>query len=443
MTTLSDEQNQAFILFTRHQNLFITGPGGTGKTKLIQHLYKYSLIRNKNIQVCALTGCAAVLLDCNARTLHSWTGIGFNKLSFELILSQQLKYKKNIQKWISIDILVVDEVSMLSKELFELINKLAQTIRKNPLPFGGIQVVFTGDFFQLPPIPEKDKPQEFCFESDIWYEVFPKENHIELKTMYRQNDPLYVDILSQIRIGSLDADHIEVLQLHVNKPKPDNAVITKLFPIRIKADQYNTTMFNELDTEINTYKIRVNHNVLVHIYNNEKLDTKTIAKCNQLSDAQRKFETDQLITNNNIPLTLELRAGACVMCTRNIDVEINKICNGSQGKIIGFNAYKDPIVQFDSGIIMPVEPFHCQHNEYPCIVVSQYPLCLAWATTIHKIQGATLEKAEIDCGLNIFEYGQTYVALSRIKNLDGLYLSNFNPIKIKANPKVIDFYHSM
>jgi ATP-dependent DNA helicase PIF1 len=443
MTSLSTEQNQAFILFTRCQNLFITGPGGTGKTKLIQHLYKYSLIRNKNIQVCALTGCAAVLLDCDARTLHSWTGIGFNKLSFESILAQQLKYKKNIEKWLSIDVLVVDEVSMLSKNLFDLINKLAKTIRKSPLPFGGIQVVFTGDFFQLPPIPDKDQPQEFCFESDSWYETFPKENHIELKTIFRQNDPVYVDILSQIRVGCVDADHIELLQQHVNKPKPDDIVITKLFPIRLKADQYNTKMFNELDTEIQSYKIIVNNNILIYLYNNEKIDSKTIAKCNQISDAQRKFEIDQIISNNNIPLLLELKVGACVMCTRNIDVATNKICNGSQGKIIGFNAYKNPIVHFDSGIIMPIEPFHCQHNEYPCIVVTQYPLCLAWATTIHKIQGATLDKAEIDCGLNIFEYGQTYVALSRIKNLDGLYLSNFNPIKIKANPKVIDFYKNM
>lgn len=442
MTTLSDEQNKAFVLFTRSQNLFITGPGGTGKTKLIQHLYRYSLIRNKNIQVCALTGCAAVLLDCNARTLHSWAGIGFNHLSFEHILAQQLKYKKNVEKWTSIDILIVDEVSMMSKTLFELINKLAKKIRNNPLPFGGIQVVFTGDFFQLPPISDKDQPAEFCFESDDWYEVFSKENHIELKTMFRQTDDLYIDILSQIRIGCLDADHIEVLQQHVGKPKPENLVITKLFPIRLKADQYNTKMFNELDAEVQRYTIIKNNNVLIYLYNNEKIDSKLVAKCNQLSDAQLKFEMDQLIHNNNIPLTLELKVGACVMCTRNIDV-VNKICNGSQGTIIGFNAYKNPIVQFDSGIIMPIEPFHCQHSEYPCIVVTQYPLCLAWATTIHKIQGATLTNAEIDCGLNIFEYGQTYVALSRIKSLDGLYLSNFNPIKIKANPKVIEFYKNI
>lgn len=442
MTTLSPEQNDAFRLFTRNQNVFITGPGGTGKTKLIQHLYKYSLIRNKNVQVCALTGCAAVLLDCDARTLHSWTGIGFNKLSFESILAQQLKYKKNVMKWTSIDILIVDEVSMLSKQLFDFINRLAKTIRKNPLPFGGIQLVFTGDFFQLPPIPDKDHPQEFCFESNDWYDVFPNENHIVLKTMFRQNDPLYINILSQIRIGCVDADHIEELQKHVNKSKPDNIVITKLFPIRSKAEQYNLKMFNDLDTEIQQYKIIINENILNYIYNNEKIDTKTIAKCNQLSDAQKKFEIDQLISNNNIPLSLELKIGASVMCTRNIDIS-TKICNGSQGKIIGFNAFKNPVVHFDSGIIMPIEPYHCQHVDYPCIVISQYPLCLAWATTIHKIQGATLDNAEIDCGLTIFEYGQTYVALSRIKNLDGLYLSNFNPIKIKANPKVIEFYKSM
>lgn len=436
---LSPEQNQAFVLFTRGQNVFITGPGGTGKTKLIQHLYKFCLIRNKNVQVCALTGCASVLLDCNARTLHSWSNIGINHSNFDTVINNILKYKKKVDQWKNIDVLIVDEVSMLSKDVFDLLHKIAQTIRNNKLPFGGIQVIFTGDFFQLPPICDK---KEFCFESDHWYSVFSPENHIELKTIFRQNDALYIDILSQIRIGNIDADHIEALQTCINKPIPEDMTITKLFPIRLKADQYNQMMFSQLKTESKTFNMMIRTDITNYVYKMEKIDTRLLYKCNQLSTAQQKYEIDQMINNNNIPNVLELKIGACVMCTRNISVEENGICNGSQGRIIGFNTLH-PIVQFDNGITMPIEPYHCQSSEYPTLVVSQYPLCLAWATTIHKIQGATLDRAEIDIGLNVFEYGQTYVALSRVKNLDGLYLSNFNPVKIRANPKVIKFYKEL
>jgi ATP-dependent DNA helicase PIF1 len=140
-----------------------------------------------------------------------------------------------------------------------------------------------------------------------------------------------------------------------------------------------------------------------------------------------------------------LKKGAAVMCTVNLDME-NGICNGSQGiviEIIESTPHNIPVVRFSNGITKKLSIHYWQSEEFPTIAVGQIPLCLAWALTIHKIQGATLEMAEMDIGQSIFEYGQTYVALSRIKSLDGLYLSEFHPFKIKANPKVKQYYENL
>jgi ATP-dependent exoDNAse (exonuclease V) alpha subunit len=141
--------------------------------------------------------------------------------------------------------------------------------------------------------------------------------------------------------------------------------------------------------------------------------------------------------NNLEPISL--KKGAFVMCTRNLS---SKICNGSQGVITDFIMGK-PQVTFTNGTVSIIDPHEFQHSEFPSIVVKQYPLCLAWAMTIHKIQGSTLDCAAIDIGQTVFEYGQTYVALSRVRSLEGLYLLNFNASKIRANPKVVAFYKSV
>jgi ATP-dependent DNA helicase PIF1 len=175
-------------------------------------------------------------------------------------------------------------------------------------------------------------------------------------------------------------------------------------------------------------------------------------RCLQLSKTEIDTELDTLLSNIQTAKTFSLKKGAVVMCTTNLCVE-EGICNGSQGIVVDFvdSPVRDlscnatmlvPLVRFTNGKTMRIAPFHRQSEEYPCLSVSQIPLCLAWALTIHKIQGATLQIADIDIGKTIFEYGQTYVALSRIKTLDGLYLSEFYPHRIKANPTVIAFYDS-
>jgi ATP-dependent DNA helicase PIF1 len=206
--TFSPEQTNAFDLYQQGKNIFLTGPGGTGKSFLIKAMVEEAKTTGKACHVCALTGCAAVLLDCKATTIHSWSGIGMMNSDDDTIV-RRISQKKELKgHWKGIDVLIVDEVSMMSKRMFELLNKIAKRIRGKDTPFGGIQVIFVGDFFQLPPI-EKDG---FCFESDHWFEVFPKDQHLELKTFFRQSDPVYIDILMKVRKGKLDKESIEMLE---------------------------------------------------------------------------------------------------------------------------------------------------------------------------------------------------------------------------------------
>ena len=160
---------------------------------------------------------------------------------------------------------------------------------------------------------------------------------------------------------------------------------------------------------------------------------------------EREREIDLMMMSNNMPKTLDLKVGAAVMCTANLDLD-KGICNGSQGvvvEILGTGPHRQPKVKFTNGVIFLMPVHFVQSDEYPTLAIGQIPLTLAWALTIHKIQGATLAMAQMDIGQTIFEYGQTYVALSRIQSLDGLYLSSFEPGRIRANPKVQDFYGNL
>jgi len=448
---LSPEQQLAFQKFVKGENLFITGPGGTGKTKLIQHLYAYCIQNNKKVQICALTGCASVLLQCNARTIHSWSGIRLAKGNKDIIISGVLKNRKLVKSWKTTNILICDEISMMSSKMLELLDEIAKITRSNNKPFGGMQVIFTGDFYQLPPIGTFGEPSTelFCFESEKWNQLFTITNHIELTTMFRQTDPLYIEILLQIREGKLTEENKLVLQKYVKReyvPEDhNNCTPTKLFAVRAKSDYVNNMMFSKLETIEYTFEFIQRTNCNVYLDNNKNIPVQVMEKCQKLSPAEINYEIEQLVNNTNCNKRLSLKIGSVVMCTANIELEVG-ICNGSQGiviNIITIGTYPEiPVVKFSNGIIRQMHPHFIQSEEYPTIAIGQYPLCLAWAMTIHKIQGATLSLAEMDIGHSIFEYGQTYVALSRIQSLSGLYLSAFHPQKIKSNPKVIQFYNN-
>jgi ATP-dependent DNA helicase PIF1 len=448
INNLSKEQKYAYQKFVKGENLFITGPGGTGKTRLVKYLVEYANSVSKPIQVCAMTGCASVLLQCNARTLHSWSGIKLAKGPRNKVIESVLKSKHAAKSWRAAKILILDEISMLSKKIFEIIEEIGRTARKCSLPFGGLQVVFVGDFYQLPPIGTEGEPdtEKFCFESPLWNTVFKSENHIELKTMFRQKDPNYIDILMQIRKGAIDEEKKKILYGYVNREydaeKNNGCVPTKLFAIRSKVDYVNTQMFAKLTGIQHVFEYTIKMDCLSYLESGKIIPPQIMQKCNSLTTTDKVFELDQLLNNSQCNKILRLKKGAAVMCTINLDMD-NGICNGSQGVIIDIVEQGQtitPVVKFSNGIIRRISPHYWQSEEYPTLAVGQLPLCLAWALTIHKIQGATLSMAEIDIGQTIFEYGQTYVALSRIQSLDGLYLSAFEPDKIRANPIVNEFY---
>ena len=447
--TLSHEQEHALDLFKEGKNLLITGPGGVGKTHLIQEFIKDAGRRGKSVQVCALTGCASLLLGCSAKTIHSWSGIKMAKGAKKQIVERALRGKKTKKNWKGIHILIIDEVSMMSKKIFEVLEELARYARLNSEPFGGLQVILTGDFFQLPPIGSMNEPDTsaFCFESPLWHTVIPLDNHIELNTMFRQRDPKYIEILSQVRRGELNEENTRILREHskrVYDVELNNGInISKLFPIRARADYINQVMFDKLDSPEQEYNIDKIYNCGVYLESGISIEPAVQEVCDNMTATERDYEMNGLLSSAQCSEHLKLKIGALVMCTANIDME-HGICNGSQGIIIDLVGQdKSPKIRFVNGIVMVMSKHHWQSVDYPSVAIKQYPLQFAWALTIHKIQGASLNMAQMDVGTSIFEYGQTYVAMSRVKSLEGLYMSDFNPNKIRANPKVIQFYNKI
>jgi ATP-dependent DNA helicase PIF1 len=443
---LSSEQKEALLKYKKGYNIFITGPGGSGKSELIRIISNDAYLKRKKIKICALTGCAAILLKCKAQTLHSWAGIGLGKAPLEKIVYNIGKNPQIRERWCSINILVVDEVSMLSKKLFELLNNIAKIIRNNDKPFGGIQLIFSGDFYQLPPVGDKNdvESKQFCFESEHWFNIFNTENHINFKTIFRQRDSIFANVLNYIRHGIIDSKIVQVLNSRLHKIPETDILITKLFPTKSRAERINQVELNKLPGNVVIYTLEI-------IRRTFNLSDKERRKLYSLSETEIEYEIRNLISNLICNNQLELKNGCQVMCLINIydsDNETIVLANGSQGKVIGFESVNNeetelPIILFDNGITytMPYHSWECE--KVPGVSVKQIPLIHSWALTIHKCQGITLDNIELDIGNNIFEYGQSYVALSRVKTLDGLYLSNFDYTKIKSNEKVSQFYNNL
>lgn len=437
----SAEQINVFNKYSQGKNIFITGPGGTGKTALIKYIQKDAVRKGFNIQVCALTGCAAVLLECKAKTLHSWAGIGLGTAGLDQLVTKIIKNRFLKGNWVGTDILVVDEVSMMSQKLFELLDAIGKVVRKNNRPFGGLQLIFSGDFYQLPPVGDTLDPEtvRFCFESLIWSQTFLKDNHIQLTKIFRQSDPVYQKILNQIREGKLKRSSNEALLCKVGQQIPEDICIrpTKLFPTRNKVDQVNIREMNALNTLEQEFNLKYHSDL--------EMTATELLKRRQFTKEQIQTELFYLKGNLRCDEVVKLKIGSQVMCIVNIELDNGQtLCNGSQGIITKLSEQSLPVVKFSNIEGAISMSYHVWPSEnIPGIGVSQLPLILAWALTIHKAQGATLDIAEIDAGSGIFECGQTYVALSRVKSLEGLYLTSFDASRIKVSRKVQEFYASI
>lgn len=459
MTSLSPEQEFAFSKLKKGENLFISGPGGSGKSYFIKYIVEYFHKHGIIHQVTSTTGCSSVLLSNNikinnkpiiVKTIHSWSGIRLGKGPVNEIVKSVLKRPNVVKEWKICKALIIDEISMLSKKLFHLLDIIGRTIRHCELPFGGIQIICLGDFYQLPPVGDRDDPDSysFCFESPQWSLAFPVENHIEFTTIFRQTDETFKRILQEVRSGKLSEDGCRTLMERVDveydSEKHEGILPIKIFATRNQVTAVNQKHYQELSGEEYVYQIGVNTNMTKYVETGLPFEEEIQEKISAMSQYEIDYECKGIIQNIPVEESFGLKNGAIVMCLVNLDLTLG-IANGSLGRIIGFtyspiSKQEIPIVHFINGIVQQIDVYTWQSSEYPNICVSQIPLCLAYANSIHKMQGSTLDVCEMNLGNSIFTEHQTYVALSRVRSLDGLYLTAFHPQKIKVHPKVVEFY---
>lgn len=439
---LTEKQELALNSLKRGKNVFLTGPAGSGKTFLLKNFidwYRHNKeTENKKIYITATTGLSASLIE--GCTIHSYSGIGTGQKDINDIYKNIVKFSSGAKKrWLETGVLIIDEISMMEASIFDKLEILAKKIRKNDDPFGGIQIILSGDFLQLPPI----KSTTFCFEAISWDIVIDKVFYFD--KIIRQRDESLQEVLNNIRIGVVDDRVKSLLNSCFNKKleHPSGIIPTHLFSKRDVVLNYNTKELQKLiDNECETYTYSAEY-----IFPEKK----------KITEEAKEFLINLINTNRCIDDTLTLSVGAQVMLitnqlsaltTEEASIMKNTIFNGSRGIVVGFeqvaNGKKYPIVSFLSGEILTITPHTFEYeSDKQTIRKAQIPLILAWAITIHKAQGMSLDYLQTDIGKDIFEYGQVYVVLSRIRNIDGLSLFNIDYSKIRAHPKILSYYSDL
>ena len=305
MSELNIEQQKAFDLALKGASFFLTGPGGVGKTYLIEKISKELDDKYKTVATTALTGCAALLLGRKAKTLHSWAGIGLGREATSVLIAKMKKFKNLAVRWKYTDTLIIDEVSMLTPELLEKLNDIAQALRKNSRPMGGIQCIFVGDFFQLPPVNKGPEETVFVFESPIWQKCVPTT--VELTQIVRQTDPVFHTILNEARGGILSDQSLAILKSRQHLDwKSLEIRPTLLFSRKATVDQVNASNLKKLKGDRHTYKV------------------KTVTSGDHVIELERpevKFAIDKLDRDASYVPELTLAVGAQVMLLTNRNQE--------------------------------------------------------------------------------------------------------------------------
>lgn len=400
-------QEEALAILKTGANVFLTGEPGAGKTHTSNQYIAYCKQHNIDVAITASTGIAAT--HSGGITIHSWSGIGIknqlSKYDIDAIASREYITKRiNRAK-----VLIIDEVSMLNAAMLDMVSDVCKAVKNSEEAFGGLQTIFVGDFFQLPPVNRTSEQTSFAFESAAWQEANPIPCY--LTEQHRQDDTAFLELLSAIRSNTFDEIHLERVQERqiLESAAPEN--IPKLFSHNLDVDRVNAHILNKLPGVVHEFRMRTK---------GAKALVATLQKgC--LS-----------------PETLSLKVGAAVMFTKNNQKE--HFVNGTLGVIESFSKTDGhPIVKTKTGRVIDVEAMDWSVEDGGRVLasVTQLPLRLAWAITVHKSQGISLDAAVMDLR-QVFEYGQGYVALSRVKRLSGLHILGWNQRAFEVHPQVLE-----
>ncbi len=400
-------QLQALRLLMDGRSVFLTGPPGAGKTYVLNEFIRLAKRRGKNVAVTASTGIAATHIG--GTTIHSWSGLGILDVLSDFDLNRLATRPVLVKRYNATDILVIDEISMLHGHRLDMVNALAQRIRQNSAPFGGMQVVLVGDLFQLPPISRSRETADFAHLSEAWAELDPVICYLTEQHRVTAGDTL-LDLLAAMRRGDVNELHESALQERLQVQPPSDVVVTRLYSHNADVDSINQTHLDALNSEQKVYTMFT-------------------------SGAQPKRE--QLIKSVLAPQELVLKRGAEVMFVAN-NFPAGYV-NGTRGTVVDFDGLV-PIVVTATGREVKVESHSWKLEEDGRIraEVSQLPLRLAWAITIHKSQGMSLDAAEIDLSRS-FSPGMGYVALSRVRSMDGIYLKGVNQMALAMHPLIFAY----
>lgn len=423
--------NHIYTALVEKQNIALSGPGGVGKTYQINKIREYCEKESIKYHVCASTGIAAVLIG--GSTIHHWAGVKpymiekFQKGEYQFTVSWKKESTKRIA---STRLLIIDELSMIGKSLFELIDIMCRKIKKNNQPFGGIQLVVSFDMLQLSPV--KD---DFVFNSSLWESLNFK--YIYLTKTYRTSDQRFFELLSRARIGKLNKEDIAILKTRLNAKNEEfeekGIKPTIIYCHRVNVEKINFDEIQKLPGPFYNYKSKD------MLYKNEVDITPTYTE--QPPEVSEYFEETITLMNTIVPEEIFLKPQSQVMLTKNLNIE-EGLVNGSRG-VITKCLNEGVSVKFCNKEKEIIIGFHDTDYTDPLANVTfvrkHIPLQLAWSISTHKSQGQTLEYAKLDLGKNIFCAGQAYVALSRMKSLEGMVLMSFDDKKVYASDEALDF----
>lgn len=388
-------------------SVFLTGAPGAGKTYVLNEFVRRAQRLGKSVAITASTGIAATHIG--GSTIHSWSGLGIRDSLTPLdleILSANATLRK---RYLGTDILVIDEVSMLHGKRLDMLNELCKLFREDNAPFGGLQVILVGDLFQLPPVDRGNGPADFVHMSAAWAELSPAICY--LSEQHRQAGDRLLDVLEAMRRGGVEEWHTEALQERLGVQPTDDMTVTRLYSHNIDVDAINQRRLSALRED-------------GHIYT--------------MTTKGRATKVEQLVRSVLAPEQLELKVGAEVMFVANDFAQ--GFVNGSRGQVAGFKEGLPQVRLLSNGRVITVEQhsWALEEDGKKLAEVAQLPLRLAWAITIHKSQGMSLDAAEIDLSKS-FTPGMGYVALSRVRSLNGVYLTGLNQMAMRLHPDIFDF----